>query len=85
MTDDFQRSYAGMGGQLSESLHRKEPMIRRHLEQLVEADLVAAQRQGRGRSYTLSQKVYQRILELAHRRRTCSAFANTRVSIRARA
>ncbi len=43
-------------------------MIRRHLEQLVEADLVAAQGQGRGRSYTLSQKVYQRILELARRR-----------------
>lgn len=45
--------------QLAESLHREEPTIRRHLEQLVEAELVAAQGQGRGRSYTLSQKVYQ--------------------------
>jgi len=45
--------------QLAESLHRDEPTIRRHLEQLVEADLVAAQGQGRGRSYTLSKQVYQ--------------------------
>jgi ATP-dependent DNA helicase RecG len=45
--------------QLAAQLHRDEAVVRRHLEQLVEADLVAAQSQGRGRSYTLSQPVYR--------------------------
>jgi predicted ArsR family transcriptional regulator len=45
--------------QLAETLCRDEPTIRRHLEQLVETDLVAAQSQGRSRGYTLSQRVYQ--------------------------
>lgn len=66
-----QLSWCLTTAQLAETLHRDEPTIRRHLEQLVEAELVAAQGQGRGRSYTLSRKVYQAFdQEAGYRRQT---------------
>ncbi|QNI63515.1 RNA-binding domain-containing protein [Synechococcus sp. A15-44] len=44
--------------QLAEQLQRDPALVRRHVEQLLESGLVAAQGQGRGRAYTLSQRVY---------------------------
>lgn len=44
--------------QLSEQLQRDPTLVRRHVEQLLEGDLVAGQGQGRGRAYTLSKRVY---------------------------
>jgi ATP-dependent DNA helicase RecG len=44
--------------QLGEQLQRDPSLVRRHVEQLLESGLVAAQGQGRGRAYTLSQRVY---------------------------
>lgn len=44
--------------QLSEQLKRDSTLVRRHVEQLLESGLVAPQGQGRGRAYTLSQRVY---------------------------
>ena len=44
--------------QLAEQLQRDPALVRRHVEQLLEGDLVAGQGQGRGRAYTLSQRVY---------------------------
>lgn len=44
--------------QLSEQLQRETTLVRRHVEQLLESGLVAGQGQGRGRAYTLSQRVY---------------------------
>ena len=44
--------------QLSEQLQRDPTLVRRHVEQLLESGLVASQGQGRGRAYTLSQRVY---------------------------
>jgi ATP-dependent DNA helicase RecG len=44
--------------QLSEQLQRDPTLVRRQVEQLLESGLVAAQGQGRGRAYTLSQRVY---------------------------
>lgn len=44
--------------QLSEQLQRDPALVRRQVEQLLESGLVAAQGQGRGRAYTLSQRVY---------------------------
>jgi ATP-dependent DNA helicase RecG len=47
-----------MAEQLGEQLQRDPSLVRRHVEQLLESGLVAAQGQGRGRAYTLSQRVY---------------------------
>jgi predicted ArsR family transcriptional regulator len=44
--------------QLSEQLQRDPTLVRRQVEQLLESGLVAGQGQGRGRAYTLSQRVY---------------------------
>ena len=44
--------------QLSEQLQRDPTLVRRHVEQLLESGLVASQGQGRGRAYTLSQRVH---------------------------
>jgi ATP-dependent DNA helicase RecG len=44
--------------QLREQLQRDPTLVRRQVEQLLESGLVAGQGQGRGRAYTLSQRVY---------------------------
>ena len=43
--------------QLREQLQRDPTLVRRQVEQLLESGLVAGQGQGRGRAYTLSQRV----------------------------
>ena len=45
---------------LTHSIQKSEQATRVSLEKLVEAGLVEAQRTGRGRTYTLSAKLYQK-------------------------
>ena len=54
----FQEQRKLTAEQLGKQLQRDPTLVRRHVEQLLESGLVASQGQGRGRAYTLSQRVY---------------------------